>query len=81
MRTPNVWRLSRARDNRHSFASQLVSAGVPIRQVQDWLGHSSITMTMRYAHLAPGTGDEICVLDGGSCQKPAKKSGTSSNAA
>src|SRR5450432_448324 len=38
-------------DLRHTFASQLMMAGVPIRQVQDWLGHSTITMTMRYAHL------------------------------
>jgi integrase len=44
---------------RHSFASQLVSAGVPLRQVQDWLGHSTITMTMRYSHLAPGQGAEL----------------------
>jgi integrase len=36
-------------DMRHSFASQLISAGMPIRQVQEWLGHSTITMTMRYA--------------------------------
>lgn len=50
-------------DMRHSFASQLVSAGVPIRQVQDWLGHSTIMMTMRYAHLAPGSGDAIRALD------------------
>jgi integrase len=46
-------------DLRHSFASQLVSAGVPLRQVQDWLGHSTMTMTMRYAHLAPGNGAEM----------------------
>ena len=39
-------------------------ANVPIRQVQDWLGHSTIMMTMRYAHLAPGSGaDLIGVLD------------------
>jgi integrase len=31
-------------------------AGVPIVQVQQWLGHSTIAMTMRYAHLAPGSG-------------------------
>jgi len=31
--------------------------------VQRWLGHSSIAMTMRYAHLAPGAGDAIEVLD------------------
>lgn len=46
-------------DLRHSFASQLASAGVPLRQVQEWLGHSTITMTMRYAHLAPGGGANL----------------------
>lgn len=38
---------------RHSFASQLVLLGVPLRQVQMFLGHSSLAMTSRYAHLAP----------------------------
>jgi integrase len=46
-------------DLRHSFASQLASAAVPLRQVQEWLGHSTITMTMRYAHLAPGGGADL----------------------
>jgi integrase len=75
----NAWRLTRALDRatkraglrqirrhdcRHSFASQLVIAGVPLPQVQAWLGHSTITMTMRYAHLAPGHGaDLIGVLE------------------
>jgi len=31
-----------------------VMAGVDIRTVQELMGHKSITMTMRYAHLAPG---------------------------
>lgn len=43
----------------HSFASQLATAGVPLRQVQDWLGHSTINMTMRYGHLAPGGGANL----------------------
>lgn len=28
-------------------------AGVDIRTVQELMGHSTITMTMRYAHLSP----------------------------
>jgi len=33
-------------------------AGVPIIQVQQWMGHSAIAMTMRYAHLSPGAGED-----------------------
>lgn len=50
---------------RHTFGSHLVAKGVPIRAVQTLLGHSSIVMTERYAHLAPSTLDDaIAVLDG-----------------
>jgi integrase len=38
---------------RHTCASRLVSRGVPINIVQQWLGHSSIQMTARYSHHAP----------------------------
>jgi site-specific recombinase XerD len=38
---------------RHTFASRAVMAGVDIRTGQELMGHSTITMTMRYAHLSP----------------------------
>lgn len=36
---------------RHTFASQLALANVPIRQIQELLNHSDISQTVRYAKL------------------------------
>jgi len=37
---------------RHTCASRLVQAGIDLRRVQTFLGHQTIQMTLRYAHLS-----------------------------
>jgi len=55
---------------RHTCASRLIQRGVGITVVKEWLGHKTIKMTLRYAHLAPNNFHdaklalESCVLDG-----------------
>jgi integrase len=49
---------------RHTFASHLTMRGVPLKAVQELLGHATIEMTMRYAHLSPDVKrDAVAALD------------------
>jgi len=51
---------------RHTFASHLAMRGAPLKAIQELLGHATIEMTMRYAHLSPNIGREaVELLDSG----------------
>jgi integrase len=41
---------------RHTAASLMVAQGVPLFDVAKILGHSTLAVTMRYAHFAPEAG-------------------------
>ena len=59
----------RFHDLRHTCAAWLVSSGVALTEVRDLLGHSSVKVTERYAHLAPeNVRAAVAVLDAGESQ-------------
>ena len=54
----------RFHDLRHTFASHMVMAGVDITTVSRLMGHKSLSMTLRYSHLAPAhKKSAVSVLD------------------
>lgn len=50
---------------RHTCCTRLLANNVDIRTVQQWMGHSSLQMTQRYAHFIPQRLDDaVAALDG-----------------
>src|SRR5262249_18371809 len=40
-------------DLRHTFGTTMATAGVPMRTLQEWMGHKHVSTTERYADYAP----------------------------
>ena len=49
-------------DLRHDFASKLRMKGAKLEDIGELLGHKSLTMTKRYAHLGPNQLHEVAAL-------------------
>jgi integrase len=64
-RRAGLGKVIRPHDLRHTFASQLTMRGVPLKTIQELLGHADITMTLRYSHLAQeAVQHAVSLLDG-----------------
>ena len=51
-------------DLRHTFASRFIMAGGSVTTLKEILGHKSLTMTLRYAHLSPEhTAASVSIID------------------
>jgi integrase len=51
----------RFHDLRHTFGTRMAAAGVPIRTLQEWMGHAEIKTTLIYAHYAPSPNEASVV--------------------
>jgi integrase len=51
----------RIHDLRHTAASFMIHEGAHLELVRKQLGHSSVTVTQRYAHLFPSQGEDLAV--------------------
>ncbi|NTX57908.1 tyrosine-type recombinase/integrase [Myxococcus sp. CA039A] len=54
MRGPQAWAFG-WHDLRHTHGSHLAMRGVPLKAIQELMGHADMSETMRYAHLSPET--------------------------
>ena len=63
---------------RHTFATELLNAGMHIECLQQLLGHSSIEMTLRYARLSDKTREQeyfkaMAIIEGELINEPDKR--------
>jgi integrase len=53
----------RFHDMRHTFGTRMAAAGVPMRSLQEWMGHRDFRTTLIYADYAPGA-HEVDLVNG-----------------
>jgi integrase len=61
----------RFHDLRHTFATRLAARGVPLRTIQEYLGHADLKTTQIYAHYAPSEG-EVELMNDAFGEEPAQ---------
>jgi integrase len=66
----------RIHDLRHTFGTRCAAAGVPMRTLQEWMGHRDIATTQRYADYAPSTREAelIAAAFGSAVDEPTSES-------
>ena len=64
-------RVVRFHDLRHTFATTLAAAGVPLRTIQEYLGHADLKTTQIYAHYAPSEG-EVSAMNAAFSRRPSQ---------
>ena len=52
----------RFHDLRHTFGTRMAAAGVPMRTLQEWMGHADSKTTQIYADYAPAD-NEAAIVD------------------
>ena len=55
---------------RHTFATRMAAQGVPLRKLQEWLGHADIKTTQIYMHYAPDEHEVAMVNEGFRTDEP-----------
>ncbi|ESY41881.1 integrase [Mesorhizobium sp. LNJC384A00] len=58
---------------RHTCCTRLINAGVDIKRVMTWMGHTELTTTLRYMQIRPNGLDDIVAL----LERPHEATGTS----
>jgi integrase len=53
----------RFHDLRHTFGTRMAAVGVPIRTLQEWMGHRDFKTTLIYADYAPSEHERRWVQD------------------